>query len=153
VRVLLDLCILTELRHPGGHPAVKAAVACIPDDELYLSTLILGEIAKGVALLPDGRRKRALNSWLTALESQFTDRILPVDHATAHLWGEISARVQQAGLMLPVVDGLLAATALRNGLHVMTRKTTQLAATGALIVDPWNESEKNDEAESEARIV
>ena len=98
-------------------------------------------------MLSDGRKKRTLNSWLTALESQFADRILPVDHATAHLWGEISARVQQAGLMLPVVDGLLAATAVRHGLHLMTRKTSQVAATGALIIDPWQESAKNNEAE------
>jgi predicted nucleic acid-binding protein len=147
VRVLLDTCALVELRDPLGNPAVKAAVALVPDEGLYLSALILGEVAKGVALLSDGRKKRTLNSWLTALESQFADRILPVDHTTAHLWGEISARVQQAGLMLPVVDGLLAATAVRHGLHLMTRKTSQVAATGALIIDPWQESAKNNEAE------
>ena len=62
MRVLLDMCVLTELRHPQGNPAVKAAVALIPDDDLYLSALILGEIARGVALLPDGRKKRPLNS-------------------------------------------------------------------------------------------
>jgi toxin FitB len=147
MRVLLDTCALAELRHPRGNPAVKAAVARIPDDELYLSALIVGEVARGVALLSDGRKKRALNSWLTALESQFADRILPVDQATAHLWGAISARIQQAGLMLTTVDGLLAATAVHHGLHVMTRKTIHFAATGALIVDPWKESKKNKEAE------
>ena len=77
MRVLLDICALAELRHPRGNEAVKAAVALIPDDDLYLSALIVGEIARGVALLPDGRRKRALNAWLITLESQFADRILP----------------------------------------------------------------------------
>ena len=147
MRVLLDMCVLAELRHPQGNRAVRAAVACIPDDELYLSALILGEVARGVALLSNGRKKRALNSWLTTLESQFVDRILPVDHATAHLWGDISARVQRAGLILPIVNGLLAATALRHGLHIMTHTTTYFAATGALIVDPWKEADKNYEAE------
>src|ERR1700688_808671 len=109
MRVLLDTCALLELRDPLGNPAVKTTVALIPDDELYLSALILGEVAKGVALLPDGRKRRALISWLTALESQFADRVLPVDHATGHLWGDISARVQRAGLMLSVVEGLVAA--------------------------------------------
>jgi predicted nucleic acid-binding protein len=141
MRVLLDMCVLTALRAPRGNPAVKAAVARVPDDELYLSALIVGEVARGIALLADGRKKRALSSWLTALESQFADRILPVDHATAHLWGDISARVQQAGLTLPVIDGLLAATAVRHGLHVMTRNKPHFAATGALVVDPWNESD------------
>jgi predicted nucleic acid-binding protein len=147
MRVLLDTCALLELRDPRGNPAVKTTVALIPDDELYLSALILGEVAKGIALLPDGRKRRALISWLTALESQFADRVLPVDHATGHLWGDISARVQRAGLMLSAVEGLVAATALQHGLHVMTRTTTHFAATGALIVDPWKESEKNDDAE------
>ena len=51
MRVLLDTCVLAELRHPRGNPAVKAAVALIPDDELYLSALVLGEVARGIALL------------------------------------------------------------------------------------------------------
>jgi predicted nucleic acid-binding protein len=140
MKVLLDLCVLAELRHPQGNLAVKAAVARFRDDDLYLSVLILGEVTKGVALLPNGRKKQALYSWLTALESQFTDRILAVDQVTAHLWGDIAARAQQAGLVLPVIDGLLAATALCHGLHVMTRTTSHFAATGALIVDPWKES-------------
>ena len=65
MRVLLDTCALAELRHPRGNPAVKAAVALIPDEDLFLSALIIGEIARGIALLPDGRKKRNLSSWLT----------------------------------------------------------------------------------------
>jgi predicted nucleic acid-binding protein len=147
MKVLLDTCVLNELRHPQGNPAVKAAVALVSDDEIYLSALVLGEIAQGVALLPDSRKKRALNSWLATLGSQFADRILPVDAETARLWGDISARARQAGHILPVVKGLLAATALRHGLHVMTHTTAHFAATGALIIDPWKEPEKNDDAE------
>jgi predicted nucleic acid-binding protein len=139
VRVLLDTCALTELRHPQGNAAVKAAVALIPDDSLYLSGLSLGEIAKGISLLRDGRKKRNLSDWLTGLESQFADRILPVDHETAHLWGDISARAEHAGIMLLAIEGLLAATALRHGLHIMTHNTPRFAVTGTLIVDPWKE--------------
>jgi toxin FitB len=137
VRVLLDTCALAELRHPQGNAAVKAAVALISDDDLYLSVLVVGEIAKGVALLRDGRKKRDLDAWLTGLENQFAERILPVDRETARLWGDISARAQQASLVLPAIDGLLAATALRHGLHVMTRNKRHFAPTGALIIDPW----------------
>jgi toxin FitB len=147
MRVLLDMCALDELRRLEGNPAVKAAVSLIPDDRLYLSALIVGEIAKAVTLLPNGRKKRALSSWLNTLESQFAGHILPMDHETAHVWGAISARAQQVGLLLPVVDGLLAATALRHGLHIMTHNTNHLAATGALIIDPWTESAKNQETE------
>jgi toxin FitB len=137
MRVLLDTCVLAELRHPQGNPAVKAAVDLIPDDELYLSVLTLGEVARGIGLLPVGRKRRALETWLAGLESRFADRILPVDHETARLWGELSARAQQAGLVLPAVVGWLAATGLRHGLHVMTRHTQGFATTGVPIVDPW----------------
>ena len=137
MRVLLDTCVLADLRDPRGHPAVKAAVALLSDDDLYLSGLTLGELTRGVLLLPDSRKKRNLRAWLIRLRQQFDDRILTVDHETAELWGEIVARAQRAGHMLNVVEGLLAATALCRGLHIMTRATPCFAATGALIVDPY----------------
>jgi toxin FitB len=139
MKFLLDTCTLNELRHRQGHPAVKATIALIPADDMFLSAIAVGEIARGIALLADGRKKRALNTWLTALERQFSDHILSVDAETAHLWGDIAARTQQAGLILPVIDGLVAATALRHGLYIITHNTTHFAATGAQIVDPWRE--------------
>jgi predicted nucleic acid-binding protein len=141
MKVLLDTCALAELRHPRGNPAVKAAIDRVPDDFLYISALTLGELTRGMALLADGRKKRALSSWLIALKSQFVDRVLPVDGEIAYLWGDLAARARLAGLGLPVVDGLLAATALSNGLHIMTHHTLALAATGARIIDPWREAE------------
>src|SRR3954452_11828269 len=136
---LLDTCVLTELRKTDGHAGVKAAVAEIPDEDLYLSVLTLGEIAKGIGLLAAGRKKKALASWLTALETKFADRILSVDAETARLWGELTARAQKSGIIIPGVDGLLAATALRNGLHVMTRNTKHFEASGVHILDPWQD--------------
>ena len=137
MKTLLDTCVLTELRLPEGHPAVKSAVAEIPDADLYLSVLTVGEIAKGIGLLAAGRKKKALTSWLTGLETKFGDRILAIDIETARLWGELTARAQKSGIIIPGVDGLLAATALRHGLRVMTRNTGHFEASGALIIDPW----------------
>jgi predicted nucleic acid-binding protein len=137
VKTLLDTCVLTELRQPWGHPAVKSAVAEIPDADLYLSVLTVGEIAKGIGLLAAGRKKKALTSWLTGLETKFGDRILAIDIETAWLWGELTARAQKSGIIIPGVAGLLAATALRHGLRVMTRNTGHFEASGALIIDPW----------------
>ena len=120
-----------------GHAGVKSAVAELADGDLFLSVLTLGEIARGIALLAAGRKKKALGTWLTRLESNFGDRILGIDTETARLWGELTARAQKAGEIIPTVDGLLAATALRHGLHVMTRNTRHFQASGALILDPW----------------
>jgi predicted nucleic acid-binding protein len=112
-------------------------VAEIPDADLYLSVLTVGEIAKGIGLLAAGRKKKALTSWLTGLETKFGDRILTIDVETARLWGGITARAQKSGIIIPGVDGLLAAIALQHGLHVMTRNSRHFEASGALIIDPW----------------
>jgi predicted nucleic acid-binding protein len=140
VKVLLDTCVLAELRRPEGHPGVKSAVAELPDGDLFLSVLTVGEVAKGIALLAAVRKKRALASWLNGLESKFADRILTLDAETARLWGELTARAQKAGEIIPAIDGLLAATALRHGLHVMTRNTRHFEASGALVLDPWQDT-------------
>ena len=138
MKSLLDTCVVSELRRPDGHPAVKAAVAEIPDADLYLSVLTVGEITKGIGLLSAGRKKKALAAWLTGLETQFGDRILAIDFETARVWGELTACAQKSGIIIPGIDGLLAATALRHGLHVMTRNSRHFEASGALIIDPWS---------------
>ena len=139
MKVLLATCVLSELRSPQGHPRVKAAVSELADGDLFLSVLTLGEIAKGVTLLAAGRKKKALTSWLNGLATQFGDRVLTIDTETARLWGEITARAKKAGEIIPAVDGLLAATALCHGLHVMTRNTRHFVASGALVLDPWQD--------------
>lgn len=139
MKALLDTCVLTELRQRDGRPAVKSAVAEIPDADLYLSVLTVGEIAKGIRLLAAGRKKSALTSWLTGLETLYGERILAIDMETARIWGELTARAQKSGITVPGVDGVLAATALRHGLHVMTRNTRHFEATGAIIIDPWQD--------------
>lgn len=137
MKVLLDTCTLAEIRKPEGNPAVKTAVAEVADDDLFLSVLSVGEIAKGVALLAAGKKKKELSSWLLGLEAQFEERILGLDVETGRIWGELTARAQKKGVVIPAADGLLAATALRHGLHVMTRNTKHFEASGALIIDPW----------------
>jgi predicted nucleic acid-binding protein len=138
VKVLLDTCVLAELRHPKGLKAVREAVAAFADEDLFLSVVTMGEVAKGVALLAESKKKRELAQWLAGLDRQFGEQILIVDRDTAMIWGEITARAQHKGVQIPALDGLIAATALRHGLHVMTRNTKDFAATGVLVIDPWN---------------
>lgn len=112
-------------------------VEALDDSDLFVSVITLAEITKGIALLAEGQRKRGLSSWILGLEEHFTDRILPVDLATARIWGEVTARAQLQGATVPAADGLIAATAIRSGLHLMTRNTRPVAATGVLLIDPW----------------
>lgn len=140
MRVLLDTCVLSEIRRPKGNAAVKAAVAGIEGTDLFISVLSVAEITKGISLLEEGQRKRELAAWLQTLEHHHADRILPLDLETAHIWGELVAAAQKAGKVLPAVDGLIAATAHRHGLHVMTRNVDDFSATGALLLNPWDAS-------------
>lgn len=135
--VLLDTCVLSELRHAKGNRRVKTAVNALPDDALFLSVITLGEIAKGVARLQSGDRKTQLSQWLQSLRQHHDQRILPVDAPVALLWGELTAQAQQDGVVLGACDGLIAATAIQHGLQVMTRNVADFAPTGARILDPW----------------
>jgi len=140
VRVLLDTCVLAELRRPRPHPGVRRALETLTSEDLFVSVLSIGEIAKGIALLKDEQRKRVLQTWLQTLERDYADRLLPIDLETSRSWGELTAVAQSAGSTVPAVDGLIAATARRHGLHVMTRNTADFAACGVLLLNPWEEA-------------
>ncbi len=140
MRVLLDTCVLSEIRRPDGNRNVRRAVDEIADDDLYVSVVSIGEIAKGIALLEDGRRKRELQSWMQTLERDYADRLLPVDLEAAHMWGELTATAQKSGRVVSAGDGLIAATARRHGLHVMTRNIADFEPTGAMIINPWEDA-------------
>lgn len=139
MRVLLDTCVLAEIRHPQGNPEVKDRVSAFAEDSLFLSVLTVGEIHKGIVLLKAGPKQRELSDWLLGLETHFGSRILGVDGEVARLWGQLTARAQTDGIVVSAADGLIAATALRHGLCVVTRNTRHFAATGAQILDPWIE--------------
>jgi predicted nucleic acid-binding protein len=140
MRVLLDTCVVSELRRSDGDPRARAAVNAIPDNDLFLSVLTIGEIVKGIALLEPGKKQQALQEWADGLQTRFADHILPVDLATCVLWGEIIAQARRQGITVPAVDGLIAATARRHGLRLMTRNVADFAATGAVVLNPWQES-------------
>jgi predicted nucleic acid-binding protein len=137
LRVLLDTCVLSELRRPNAHPAVRRAIEGFDANDVFVSVLSIGEVAKGIALLAESLKKRALQTWLLALESNYSERILSVDLETGRIWGELVAAAQKAGRPVAAVDALLAATARRHGLHLVTRNTTDFEPTGVLLLNPW----------------
>jgi predicted nucleic acid-binding protein len=137
VKVLLDTCTLSELRLPKPDAGVANAVRDLDSDDLFVSAISIGEIVKGVALLADGQKKRLLQSWLQTLERYYGDRLLPIDLETCRMWGELTATAQKAGRTIPASDGLIAATARRHGLYIMTRNTADFESTGVPLLNPW----------------
>lgn len=137
MKVLLDTCAVAELRKAKPDKAVVAAVKAIPDEKLFLSVVSVGEIAKGIALLPTGKKHGELAAWLEALEHEFSDRVLPMDVEIARAWGEMTAIAQKKGLVVAMADGLIASTALRHKLSVMTRNEKDFQPTGVRVINPW----------------
>lgn len=138
MRYLLDTCMISELTRKQPHPAVVSWVDAQNESHCFLSVLTLGELRKGIDLLPDGRKKTALQSWLDLdLRDRFEGRILDVDAEVAERWGADCAKAQQQGIQIPVVDGLIAATAAIHGLIVVTRNVKDMQSTGIPLVNPW----------------
>jgi predicted nucleic acid-binding protein len=135
---LLDTNVLSELVKPVPNPKVSRWIDSADERLLYVSVLTLGEIRKGIASLADARRRTKLESWLDGhLVLRFSGRILPIDHAVADRWGRLSGSSVSRKSPLPVIDGLLAATALEHNLTFVTRDTQHLGATGVAFIDPW----------------
>ena len=132
---LLDTNVISELRKgERANPNVSSWFAGLADEEIYLSVLTIGEIRRGVESVR--RRDRdsaaALDSWLARLSEAHRDRILPVDRAIAEEWGRLNVPDP-----LPVVDGLLAATAKVTGLTLATRNLADVAGAGVELLDPF----------------
>jgi hypothetical protein len=132
---LLDTCVISELVKPRPSASVVEWVEAQPELELFLSVLTVGEIEEGVAALSAGKKRDALLAWARgSLPERFAGRVLAVDLAVAAAWGEFRGRSRQS---LPVVDGLIAATARVHGLTVVTRNTADLRRFDVPVVDPW----------------
>ena len=132
---MLDTNIISELRKGSRCDAnVAAWYAQVESDELFLSVLTLGEIRKGVerARRRDPARARVLEHWLADLPTAYADRLIPVDRAIADEWGRMAAI-----RTLPIIDGLLAATAKVNDLTLVTRNVDDVTGLGAKFLNPF----------------
>jgi predicted nucleic acid-binding protein len=137
---LLDTNVVSELVKPKPNPKVAQWVRATNESLLYLSVLTLGEIRKGITSLPDSARRVKLEAWLNGeLALRFSGRILAIDQAIADRWATLSGGASARQAPLPVVDGLLAATALEHNLTFVSRDTQHLAATRVPFFDPWRE--------------
>ena len=139
MKYLLDTCAISELRKPECPESLRTLIETTEDSELFLSAITLGEIQKGVRLLPAGKRRQELQAWLLFLQSSFEDRILPITSDTSLIWGEITAKCQKVGHTLHSSDGLIAATAIQSGLYLVTRNVSDFEPAGVLIVNPWQD--------------
>ena len=136
VEYLLDTNVVSETRKKKADAGVIAFLESTESSSFYISVLALGELRKGVAkkTLEDPDVAKRLAAWVDGLEFSFADRILAIDAATARLWGDWSGERPR-----PVVDTLLAATAVRHKLTLVTRNLRDVQGIGVKLLNPWKE--------------
>ncbi len=132
---LLDTDVLSESSNPRPNEQVMAWIDA-HDDDIHLSTISLGEMVKGIELLSAGRRKKEIAAWFGRLEHWAGPRLLAPTDKVMHEWGRLCARHERRGRTLPVLDSLIAATALAHGLTLVTRNTGDYPEE-VDVLNPW----------------
>lgn len=132
---LLDTVVVSELMKKNQHPGVMRWLDAQEPRLLFVSVVTVGEIEQGIERLPHGERRRAYERMVReALPARFAGRVLPVSIEVASSWGVFSGRHRQT---LPVVDGLIAATARVHEMAVVTRNVADFRRFDVPVVNPW----------------
>jgi len=134
IEYLLDTYVLSETRKRKADAGVISFLENAEATALYISVLTLGELRKGVAAKgrSDSGAAKNLGAWVDGLEYSFAERILGIDASAARLWGEWSAERPR-----PVVDTLMAATAVSRGMTLVTRNVSDLRGIKVKLLNPW----------------
>jgi predicted nucleic acid-binding protein len=134
VSFLLDTNVVSEIRKKQPDPGVSTWFASVPAGKLFLSVLVVGEIRQGIERL--ARRDRAqaevFERWLSQLLDGYGDRVVPITAPIAETWGRLNVPHP-----VPVVDGLMAATALVHDWTLVTRNVGDVRPTGVRLLDPF----------------
>ena len=137
VKFLLDTNVISEIRkRDRTNPNVARWVASTAVTDMGTSVLVLAEIRHGIELLRrrDPEQAKSYDRWFSQMRTELADRVLPVDEPIAEAWALLGIPNP-----LPLIDGLLAATAKVHGLTLVTRNVAQIAATGVSLLDPFAE--------------
>ncbi len=135
---LLDTCVLSEFTRRQPDPKVIGWLDQVDEERLFISAITIGEIQRGVERLAESPRKTQLQLWMIeGLIHRIAPRILPLDTPAMLTWGFLTARMEISGRPLPVMDSLIAATALANHLALVTRNSGDFLPCGVQVINPW----------------
>jgi predicted nucleic acid-binding protein len=135
---LLDTNVVSELAKPKPEPKVFSWFQKVDQNLCYLSVLTVGQIRKGIVVLPDAKRRVTIEAWLEKdLHTCFEGRILPVSEDIADRWGTLTGHAYLKGKLIPVIDGFIAATAIHHNLTLVTCNTKDVDETGVGLFNPF----------------
>lgn len=139
MRFLLDTNVISELVKKAPNPSVLHWVDKQDESKLFLSIITFGELQKGISKLVDRNRVERLQKWVDEdLMNRFEGRILPIDLDVIFTWGKVQGISEKNGIKLPVMDSLIAATAITHNLTVVTRNVDDLERCKASVFNPWD---------------
>jgi len=135
VSFLLDTNVVSEIRKKVPDPGVSSWFASVRADQLFVSVLVVGEIRQGIERLArrDPAQAEVFEHWLSHLVDGYGDRVVPITAAIAERWGRLNVPDP-----VPVVDGLMAATALVHDWTLVTRNVDDVRPTGVRLLDPFD---------------
>lgn len=134
---LLDTGVLSEYKKLKPEPAVIAWLESQAEDSLYLSVLTIGELEKGIVRMAASRRKKDLEGLVETLLVRFDRRLIDLDTDILRRWGRVVGLLENKGRKLPVIDSLMAATALEHDLTIITRNEEDFAPAGVKVLNLW----------------
>ena len=138
MKYLLDTCVICEIIKPKPDANVIPWLQNQNEDDLYLSVLTFGEIAKGIEKATDDARKKRLKLWVTEdLRKRFEGRIISIDLDVVVKWGEIQGIAELSGKPMQSIDGLIAVSGLVHNCVVVTRNTSDMAQSNVELFNPW----------------
>ncbi len=139
MKYLLDTNVISELMAKEPNTRIVQWLDQLEDDQIYLSVITIGEIRKGIAKLPESKRKQILEQWLVEdLLLRFDEQILPLGIDEMLTWGTLTGELAAKGVHLPAMDSLIAATALHHRCILATRNEADFKYAGIRIHNPWN---------------
>ena len=137
-RYLLDTCVFAEYSRPRPNTKVFEWIDAQEQELQFLSVLTVGEMEKGIARLPSSKRRQSLEEVLNVIVSRFDHRIIQLDIAIARRWGRMVESLELKGRKLPIIDSLMAATALEHDLTIVTQNILDFTDTGVTVLNIWD---------------
>ncbi len=138
MRYLLDTNVISELAARQPSSLVVRWIDDLESDSVYLSSITIGELSKGIERLPASPRKDKLGAWLKdELLVRFSGRIFSLDADVMLTWGALAASLERAGRQMPAIDSLIAALALHHRCILVTRNESDFAHTPVQVINPW----------------
>ena len=110
------------------------------ESEIYVSTITIAEIRRGIERLPEGKRKDRFSEWLSTITRTMRGSVLSFNRSVAHVWGQMQGRLDGEGITLSAFDSIIAATAIRHDLAVCSRNVRDFQRTGVTVINPFEDT-------------